>query len=110
MAETVKLKFLQGGMLITTEETAEKLLKTGLYRRVVHPLPAETAADETNTEPQGEDTPEDAPKLPEPSEGQEKRPEPSVVRAWAKENGVEVSAKGRVSDEVYKQYAEAHKE
>lgn len=34
-------------------------------------------------------------------------PDPAVVRAWAKENGIHVGIKGRVARSVVKQYEEA---
>jgi len=37
-------------------------------------------------------------------------PKAAEVRAWARENGVEVSDRGVISDSVMALYAEAHKE
>lgn len=70
--------------------------------------PAEWTAEGLNEVPEGKDTPEEVPSPQRPSEPQE-RPDVSVVRAWAKDNNVPVSAKGRVAAEVYDQYAAAHK-
>lgn len=36
-----------------------------------------------------------------------KGPKPSVVRAWAKENGIEVGNQGRVARSIVQQYEEA---
>lgn len=107
---TVKLAYVQGGLMLAGEKTAERLIATGLWRRVDEPKAAEKPAEDSEPTPEVEATPEDAPKLPEPSEDQEERPDANVVRAWALENGVEVSRKGRVAQQVYDTYAEAHKE
>lgn len=107
----VKLVYVQGGMMHAGEKTAERLIATGLWRRAGEPQKtAEKPVEQSEEAPQGDDTPEDAPKLPEPSEVQEERPDANVVRAWAFENDVEVSKKGRVAQQVYDAYAEAHKE
>lgn len=36
------------------------------------------------------------------------RPEPAVVREWARRNGVPVGLRGRIKDDVYAAYARAH--
>lgn len=35
-------------------------------------------------------------------------PTPAQIRAWAKENGIEVGTRGRLSAEVREAYAAAH--
>lgn len=104
-----------GGLVSVGDRHVERLLKRG-YKRVVEEAP-ETVEDDWNHHTQGEDTSEpvqDAPALPEPPEEVKPvaatRPDVATVRAWAKENDIEVSAKGRVSGDVYEKYAEAHKE
>lgn len=69
----------------------------------------ESVSEVSKDESEGETAPEPVEEPQEPSQPQEERPDPNVVRAWAKENNVEVSAKGRVAQQVYDQYAEAHK-
>lgn len=54
--------------------------------------------------------PGDAPTDTGPSTEPETAPEPSIgdVRAWAKEQGIEVSARGRISEDVVEAYKAAH--
>lgn len=40
--------------------------------------------------------------------GGARRTEPSAIRAWARENGLEVSERGRLSDDLVRQYEAAH--
>lgn len=128
----VKLVYRMGGHIYVGDETAKRLLKTNMYSLPKHASdeerqavaqddewqaqPTETsekAVDESNDTSEGGDTVEDAPKLPDTSQVQEdtnERPDTETVRAWAKENGIQVSNKGRVANQVYEQYADAHKE
>lgn len=45
-----------------------------------------------------------------PAQAQSTGPDPAKVRAWAAENGIEVSAKGRVPHSVVAQYVKAQEE
>ena len=40
--------------------------------------------------------------------GRDTTPDPKAVRVWANEQGIEVSARGRISAEVVQQYLAAH--
>jgi hypothetical protein len=107
----MKLRYELGGFIeVNDEERAKRYLQSASWTEIKDEEAPETAADESNDEPEGYDTPEpvaDAPALPEPQE--QAKPDVATVRAWAKENGIEVSDKGRVAGEVYDKYAEAHK-
>lgn len=100
-----------GGVVEIGDERAKALLATGSW----YPLDkAETAVEDSEVTPEGDETPEPAEEPEELPEAQEEastetaRPDVATVRAWAKENNVEVSDKGRVSGAVYDQYADAH--
>lgn len=46
--------------------------------------------------------------LEEPETGKSGRPKRADVRAWAKEQGIDVPAKGKIPDDVVDRYLEAH--
>jgi Lsr2 protein len=100
----MNLRTLEGGFVSVGEKLGQKLLKRGYTL-----ISSESPVEDSNDEPQGDDTQDTEETVTPPSEAREERPDVSVVRAWAKENDVEVSAKGRVSADVYTKYAEAHK-
>lgn len=105
-----------GGFVEIGHARAKRLVATGNWytedptRRASEGVNDETEGNNTSetVEPVTEDdspveeVPEAAPAI------SQERPDVSTVRAWAKENNIEVSAKGRVSAEVYEKYAEAH--
>lgn len=113
----------QGGTIEVGDRAAENLVASGFWtrvdsfvreERVVQIEPAQSHANASKPSPEGGDTQDlvlDAPRLPEaPEEASgDDRPDVGKVRAWAKANNIEVSAKGRVSADVYEKYAEAHK-
>lgn len=116
------VRYKMGGYANVGDRAAENLVNSGFWEyadefkreeRVVHIEPAKSHALATNTPSQGEDTNDKVQAVQDPSQGQEQakneRPDVATVRAWAKENNIEVSDKGRVSADVYEQYAEAHK-
>jgi hypothetical protein len=101
------LEYKLGGFLEAGDKTAERLVASGYWKYVTQEevvQAPESDADETNTQPESDDTPD----VPEVAQQPSERPDVSDVRAWAKEHNVQVSAKGRVSADVYEQYAEAH--
>lgn len=50
------------------------------------------------------------PETPPVTEEQAPQPDAKQVRAWAAEQGIEVSPKGKIPAEVYEQYQAAHTE
>jgi len=50
------------------------------------------------------------PETPPVTEAQAPQPDAKQVRAWAAEQGLEVSPKGKIPAEVYEQYQAAHPE
>lgn len=113
----MKIRSLQGNVVTIGDERAEKLIASGHYTPAGedwHAAP-ESVPETGHDEQEGDDTPELVQEPEEPSEAQEDtvvaapRPTAAVVRAWAKDNDVEVPATGRVPDSVYEQYDEAHK-
>lgn len=118
---TVKLVLKSGaGIVYVGDKVAERMLKTGMYRKYEGSSPigastqtekkAEEPVQGTEETPESEHTPEDVPKLPEATQSQEGTPDANAVREWAQANGVEVSQRGRVAQQVYDAFAEAHKE
>lgn len=110
----MKLYSSAGGFVEVDEERAERLFKRGGFSKTPFTEDAAESASETlNIRPEGDDTPEVGSEPQEPSEPQEEakadKPDVAVVRAWAKENGVEVSDQGRIPKAVYDKYADAHK-
>lgn len=116
------LRNKQGGFVTVGERAAKNLIASGVFveadeyvdvERDVSVKPAQSHADQKQTGAEGDDTRDAGSDAQEPSEGQEEakddKPDVSVVRAWAEENDIPVSKKGRVSADVYEKYAEAHK-
>lgn len=115
------VRYKMGGYAEVGDRAAKNLVNSGFWEyaddyaheeRVVEVETAQSHANATNTQPEGNHTPEHVRTAEEPTEAPEEadkdeRPDVSVVRAWAKQNDIEVSAKGRVSAEVYEKYAEA---
>lgn len=71
------------------------------YKRV--DAGAEKPAKAPNPEPQGDTTENELKAVTE-----DVRPSAADVRKWAAENDVQVNAKGKIPDDVYAKYAEAH--
>jgi hypothetical protein len=100
-----------GGFVVVGDEQADKMVGTGFWG--FEGPEAHTADNGWNVAPTGEDTGDsvsDAPALPQAQEEAPERPDVPTVRAWAKDNDIPVSDKGRVAETVYEQYAEAHKD
>jgi Lsr2 protein len=89
----------------TSEAKAARLVAEGAWSYA-----DEKPAERSEPEPQGA-TPEkvvEAVSVPVSPSKSTERPAPPVVRAWAAENGITVAPKGKIKQDVYDQYAEAH--
>lgn len=115
----VKLVYRMGGHIYVGEETAKRLLKTNMYAMPKHATneereavglepekTPESAEDDWNNVPESQDTPE-ATETQEPAKEQH-RATPAEVRAWARENELDVPAKGRIPSEVFELYEQAN--
>lgn len=102
----MKLRYQQGGVVEVGEARAERLLATGLFRKIETPARAsESSSEPYNPDPKGIDTPE----VQEQAERRAEKPSATEVRSWARENtDIKVPAKGRVPDAAFVAYIEAH--
>lgn len=105
----MKLRSNMGGFVtVNDEKRARRLVESGSWTLAEND--SDESAERSDTD-NGTETPENPSQAPsEPSGPQnDGRPDVSDVRAWARENNIEVSDKGRVPAEVYAKYAEAQK-
>jgi hypothetical protein len=92
----VRMKNDEGRVVSVPEDMVNAY--QGYKRADADPKPAD--ADEPNQKTENELS---------ASNNEAVKPDAADVRKWAAENGVEVSAKGKIKDEVYEKYAEANK-
>lgn len=64
--------------------------------------------EEETVEPEEKQAPQPENKMVSAPEGDKGRPDAKTVRAWAKDNDVDVPAKGRIPDDVLDAYTQAH--
>ncbi len=115
----VSLRHNGGGLVDVGEKSADRLLRSGQFRRVVQaPVVPEPEFDDSSAQlvtAEDEQEPVEAPEVVEealnaepPSED---TPEPTVaeIRAWARENtDLNVPARGKLPDAAREAYKNAH--
>lgn len=97
------------------EDAANAGVAADHVRLATLPIGNTGTGDDDLGEEDGEDVETEQKQAPAPEnkmvaapDGDKARPDAKTVRAWAKDNGVEVPAKGRIPDEVMDAYYEAH--